>query len=379
MLEQQGNALTFVAFYTESKVGKTGLTVTLDLWEGTNEIVTGGSATEIGDGLYYYTLASGSVDANALYIAVFKTATTTVDQQHIPALWIVGRTWVANVDGTISSRAPSATALSTATWTNTLATNLATIITKITNWALGTDNKVLLSTDAQTGVTIPTVTTVGTLNALAANVITAASIAADAGTEIGTAVWASGTRTLTGFGTLVADIWSYVTRTLTSGGGASAAEVWAYAVRTLTEVLVSTDNTNPANTLTARRGDYYSKSLTDLGNITAYTKLWLDVKETEDGLQPDDDALVQIVVGSGFATTGLIYLNGDTASNNAWGSLTVDDAATADITIVLEADATVLLPPGRYYYGLKALVSGNPTTLVSGVFIVLPGYTTAVS
>ena len=51
--------------------------------------------------------------------------------------------------------------------------------------------------------------------------------------DVATAVWASGTRTLTSFGTLVADIWSYVTRTLTSGG-ATAADVWSYVTRTLT-------------------------------------------------------------------------------------------------------------------------------------------------
>lgn len=44
--------------------------------------------------------------------------------------------------------------------------------------------------------TVTTATNVTTVNGLAANVITAAAIAADAGTEIGTAVWASATREL---------------------------------------------------------------------------------------------------------------------------------------------------------------------------------------
>lgn len=47
--------------------------------------------------------------------------------------------------------------------------------------------------------------------------------------DAATAVWASGTRTLTSFGTLVADVWAYVTRTLTSGGGgATPAQIWDY-------------------------------------------------------------------------------------------------------------------------------------------------------
>jgi hypothetical protein len=50
---------------------------------------------------------------------------------------------------------------------------------------------------AGTNNTIPTVTTVGTVNALAANSLTAAAAASDLGTEIGTAVWATAARTLT--------------------------------------------------------------------------------------------------------------------------------------------------------------------------------------
>lgn len=119
MLEQQGNALVFTAFYTASKVGKTGLAdVTVDVYEGGTLIITGDSASEIGGGLYSYTLGSVEVDANAHYYAVFKTADATVDQKHIPAMWIVGRAWVNRVDDDVTSRASAATALSTAEWTN---------------------------------------------------------------------------------------------------------------------------------------------------------------------------------------------------------------------------------------------------------------------
>lgn len=50
---------------------------------------------------------------------------------------------------------------------------------------------------AGTGNVIPTVTTVTTVSGLAANAITAAATAADFGTEVGTAVWATAARTLT--------------------------------------------------------------------------------------------------------------------------------------------------------------------------------------
>lgn len=113
MIEQVSNAITFLAFYTASGEGKTGLTVTIDVYRGTTEVVTAGSATEIGDGLYYYTLASGSVTTEALYTAVFKTTDVTVDQKHLPALWAVGTAGIENLDAAIGD-VPTAAAIADA-------------------------------------------------------------------------------------------------------------------------------------------------------------------------------------------------------------------------------------------------------------------------
>lgn len=64
------------------------------------------------------------------------------------------------------------------------------------------------------------------VGAMAADTITAAALAADAGTEIGTSVWASATRTLTSFGTLstttAAAVWDYLTSAWTTAGSAGA-------------------------------------------------------------------------------------------------------------------------------------------------------------
>jgi hypothetical protein len=102
MLEQISNILQFDAFFTSSGAGKTGLSPTVDIYRGATQIVTAGSATEIGGGFYTYQLASGSVTNKNNYRAVFKTTDTTVDQQHIPALWIVGSTWIERIDAAIS-------------------------------------------------------------------------------------------------------------------------------------------------------------------------------------------------------------------------------------------------------------------------------------
>lgn len=120
MIEQLSNAVKFLAFFVASKVGATGLTVTVDVYNpaGT-KIVTAASATEIGGGLYSYTLASGSTGTEGEYVAIFKTS-GTADQQHIPALWVIGRAGVEDLDAAISSRnataPPAASAVADAVW-----------------------------------------------------------------------------------------------------------------------------------------------------------------------------------------------------------------------------------------------------------------------
>lgn len=113
MIEQVGVGIAFYAFFEASKQGKTGLTVTVDVWRITEagvstQVVTGGAATEIGDGLYRYGLSAVSVSDAGEYVAVFKTADSTVDAQHIPAIWAVGRAGVENLDATVSTRLPTA-------------------------------------------------------------------------------------------------------------------------------------------------------------------------------------------------------------------------------------------------------------------------------
>jgi len=119
MLEQVSTSVKFLAFFTASKTGKTGLTVTIDIYDPSgSQIVTGGSATAIGGGLYAYTLSTNN-SAEGEYAAIFKTTDSTVDSQHIPSLWVLGRAGVENLDATVSSRlAPSGTLATVTTLTN---------------------------------------------------------------------------------------------------------------------------------------------------------------------------------------------------------------------------------------------------------------------
>jgi len=107
MLEQVSTSVKFLAFFTASKQGKTGLTVTIDIYNPSGtQIVTAGSATALGGGLYSYTLSTDN-SSEGEYAAIFKTTDSTVDAQHIPSLWVLGRAGVENLDATTSSRLAS--------------------------------------------------------------------------------------------------------------------------------------------------------------------------------------------------------------------------------------------------------------------------------
>lgn len=109
-LEQIGNSLRFRFPFTASKLGKTGLTVKVNVRGPGGNILTGftADATEVDatnlPGVYEYVLASGSVTAEGEYLAVAQTSDTTVDQRHVYAQWYVGRAGIEDLDAAISSR-----------------------------------------------------------------------------------------------------------------------------------------------------------------------------------------------------------------------------------------------------------------------------------
>jgi hypothetical protein len=107
MIEQVGNAITFYAQFLVSGAAGTGLTVTCTVYLGSDgsTIVSAQPATEIGGGLYKYTLASGSVGTEDDYLAVFNEALATADQTDVPSLWTVGHAGIENLDAAASSLA----------------------------------------------------------------------------------------------------------------------------------------------------------------------------------------------------------------------------------------------------------------------------------
>jgi len=213
-IHRTGNALVCVGSFLASGAAATGLTVNVDVYEiglasgSPTLIVNSGSATEIARGLYYYRLASGDVDLNALYVFVFYTS-GTADQKVIAQGWAAGMAWTENLDAATSSRASQA---SVDTVDDFLDTEVGAIKAKTDQFTFTTANKV----DA-------TIQAAGDFAQAAADKVwlSAARTLTSFGTlvaDVASAVWSAGSRTLTSFGTLIADIWTNATRTLTSFG-----------------------------------------------------------------------------------------------------------------------------------------------------------------
>jgi len=110
MLEQVGQAVKYYFFYTKNGAGVAGLTVTVDVYAADDTLlVNDAEVTEIGGGLYCYTLAGVSVDAAGGYPAIAHTA-GDVDAADQPSLWIAGAAWVENVNDAVSDAVANAAA-----------------------------------------------------------------------------------------------------------------------------------------------------------------------------------------------------------------------------------------------------------------------------
>ena len=145
------------------------------------------------------------------------------------------------------------------------------------------------------------------------------------------------------------------------GGGASAADIWSYANRTLTMTVNQILSAVAAgDRITVQRGDTLSWPLTDLGSVSGNTRLWFTVKRNRADL--DTAAILQIELPG-----GLIRLNG-AAGTAGDGSITVVDAPTGDVTIVIASVASAQLPPGKWYWDFQSLIGTTVHTHADGVF-----------
>jgi len=159
-------------------------------------------------------------------------------------------------------------------------------------------------------------------------------------TDNSASVWDFTPRTLTSFGTLVADVWNYARRTLTMSIGAILSSI-------------------SGNEIQLDAGDYIEYNVTDLGSLVGRTKLWWTLKASKG--DTDVQSLAKIE-----ETIGLEYIAGVAAGTPANGSITVTDAVVGNITIVLAGAESVKLieNEGKAYFDIKWInAAGQELTL----------------
>jgi hypothetical protein len=198
MLQQTGQPLEFSAIFRKNGEPQTGLTVYCTVYNPEGLIVRDlATATELGTSrIYTYTYEPGELDDTTpgKWRAMFSCADETLDDRGVPSIAFMGYEWVERIDTVISDLALLLTQIRGSGWTGQNIADISTAIDNIpTNPAVAGDamtlapNQVVKSVTDDVGIT---------------------QAAADK-------VWGSASRTLTGFGTLIADIWGYATRKLT--------------------------------------------------------------------------------------------------------------------------------------------------------------------
>lgn len=331
--------ILFGAFFTDADgLGLTGLAPTIDVWRvatadlSKTEIVTAGSLSEIGDGVYAYRVPAANLQLY-YYYGVAKTASDDASQKHVAAVILD----FADAPGI-------AEIVATSVWAS-LTSALTTV---------GSIGKLLVD---RIDAAISTRSTLGA----GAQMDLVDTPNATARAALATAVWASGTRTLTSISAFTASI---------------AQAVWTFGTRTLTQSVASLQDVIDGTSITRQSGSTWVISITGLGSLTGYDKIWFTLKD--DPLYEDSKAVLQIAKHADESADGLIVLDGAATGLTATDAeIEIDDEAVGNITITVQAAATAQITPGvSRYYDIKMLKDGAATPLsANGTFNAIPSVT----
>lgn len=130
--------------------------------------------------------------------------------------------------------------------------------------------------------------------------------------------------------------------------------------------------------ITAVTHNTLSVALPVMGNITTRSKLWWTAKTNL--TDTDADALIQVVEG-----VGLVVANGGTGLSAGLASLTVTNATTGAVTLVVDETIMALLTPSRdkfdnrYWDGKFLNAAGVTSAPIAGRMSVVGAVTRAVS
>ena len=296
-LEQLSNNLDFFGFFIASKLGCTGLTVTVDVWKhltatnASSAIVTAGSATEIGGGLYRYQLSSASVTGEGEYICIFKTSSSTPDQREIPSIWCVQKSGSEYLDAAVTSRQATGSV------------------------------------------------TVG---------------AYSSGQDPATLVWAAATRTLTGFGfSVTVGTNSDKTGYALAVTPPTAQQIWDSLTSALTTAgsvgKLVTDNINATIASRMATFTYTAPDNTSIGTILARTDVATSTRASAADYTATRAGYLDAAVSSRLATTGLTSLQADITAIKTPVVANLDATVSSRLATTgltsLQADVTAIKTP----------------------------------
>ena len=229
---------------------------------------------------------------------------------------------------------------------------------------------------------IPTVGTGSNQIALASGNTYVGTVGSSALTAIGNAVWSSATRTLTSFGSLVSSI---LTAMFVDGSTnklkvnsdnsvniSSSGTTVSVTVPAAAAIASQVPSLIPITTFNTLR-----VTLPVMGTITSRTSLIFTLKSSVD--VADSAALIQI-----SESGGLLIANGATASSSALGSLTVSDESAGTVNLFIDETITALLTATNgindaRVWDCKVQIGSDWTAPIGGKAIVTAGVGRTVS
>jgi hypothetical protein len=119
---------------------------------------------------------------------------------------------------------------------------------------------------------------------------------------------------------------------------ATPASVWAHPERTLTVSSIRPRTLIEGDQFTIYKDTTINIPITKLGDISVYDNLWFTIKREQDLESADDQSVVHMDF-----LTGMLYLN-KAAVAAELGSITVVDATTGSINVLVVTEGAALLP-----------------------------------
>lgn len=337
-----------LAQFIASKAGATGLTVTCDVDEYNvdsatvdNAFATAQSMTHVRNGIYRYFFDG---DDTLLYVATAKTADSSVDQQHIPAV-VVRLDRVNNADAKTSTRSTVTTAqVNTEVDTALADVGLTTTVTGRIDAAISTRNATTpldsTATQAAAAAALTAYDTATGADVAGISVPTAAAIADAVWDETSadhTTVGSTGAALTAAGG--AGDPWSVST------GTAYASDTFGGHVKSITPgaVTIVSPVATDGTSITLIRGDDYLNA--DNRALTFSGDSWPTL--------------------TGGAVALIVNVNGTPTSYT--GTITGDGECYIELTDT----QTSAITPGAYSYDLQATLSnGSIVTVVQGLLLV---------